>query len=232
MTSENRSAVLVGVLFIVATGCFMIGQTLHGPFLQSTDVLEVAFPNRIRVVGGILLELVGVLAIPLIALVFYPILRRFAEAAALSYVGLRLLEAAALVAVDANLWAMVSLSEAFHEGTVAAGDLTTQLGTLQVMNETAFLISVGVAFPLGSCLVNSILWRTRLVPRLISGWGVLGATLLLVGSLLSSLSLLPETSPVLLEALLSGPIAVQEMVLAVWLVVRGVAVSPPHLGSA
>ena len=61
---------VVGALFIAATGFFMVGQTLHGPFLGSADVLELAFPNRTRVVAGVLVELVGVLAIPLIALVF------------------------------------------------------------------------------------------------------------------------------------------------------------------
>jgi hypothetical protein len=232
MADERRTAAAVGVLFIVATGCYMAGQTLHGPFLNSADILELAFPNRARVVAGILVELVGVLAIPLIALVFYPILRRVAETAALSYVGLRFLEAAALVVVDANLWAMVSLSEAFHGGMASANSLATQLGTLRVSNESTFLIAVAITFPLGSGLLNSVLWRTRLVPRFISGWGVLGATLLFVGSLLNSFALLPDASPVLLEALLSGPIAVQEMVLAGWLIAKGVAGSDSHVGSA
>ncbi|MGD2046387.1 MAG: DUF4386 domain-containing protein [Gemmatimonadota bacterium] len=223
MTSERRTAVVVGGLFIAATGFFMAGQTLHGPFLDSAEALELAQPNRTRVVVGILIELLGVLAIPLIALVFYPILRRVSEIVALSYVGLRFIEAVALVMVDANLWAMVSLSEAYHAVTASADVLATQLGTLQVVNESAFLISVAIAFPLGSCLLNGVLWRTRLVPRVISGWGVLGATLLLLGSLLDSLALLPGLSPVLLEVLLTVPIAIQEMVLAVWLIANGVA---------
>jgi hypothetical protein len=71
--------------------------------------------------------------------------------------------------------------------------------------------------------LNAILWRTRLVPRVISGWGILGAALLLLGSLLNSLALLPDLSPVLFELLLTMPIAVQEMVLAVWLIAKGVA---------
>lgn len=223
MTSERRTAAVVGVLFIAATGFFMAGQTLHGPFLGPAEALDLAEPNRTRVVSGILLELLGVLAIPLIALVFYPILRRVSEMAALCYVGLRIIEASALVVVDANLWAMVSLSESHHAGAASAGTLATQLGTLHVMNESTFLISVAIAFPLGSGLLNGILWRTRLVPRAISGWGVLGASLLLLGSLFNTLALLPDLSPVLLELLLTVPIAVQEMVLAVWLIAKGVA---------
>jgi len=169
MTNERRTAAVVGALFIAATSFFVVGQTLHGPFLNSEDVLQLAFPNRTRVVAGILIELVGVLAIPLIALAFYPLLRRASETAALSYVGLRVIEAAALVVVEGNLWAMVSLSEAFHAGTASASTLATQLGTLQAMNESTFLISVAIAFPLGSILLNSLLWRSRLVPRVRSG---------------------------------------------------------------
>ena len=232
MTNERRVAAVVGALFIAATGFFMAGQTLHGPFLSSAEALELAQPNRTRVVVGILLELLGVLAIPLIALVFYPVLRRVSEMAALSYVGLRLIEASALVVVDANLWAMVSLSEAYHAGTASASTLATQLGTLHVANESTFLISVAIAFPLGSCLLNAVLWSTRLVPRVISGWGIVGATLLLLGSLFNSLALLPDLSPVLLELLLTVPIAIQEMVLAVWLITRGVAQPDLRVGSA
>ncbi len=226
MTGQRRTAAVVGALFIVATGFFMAGQALHGPFLNSDDVLEVAFPNRSMVMVGVLIELIGVFAIPLIALVFYPILRRASETAALSYVGLRIMEAAALVVVDGNLLAMVSLSEAFHAGTASTGALATQLGTLQAVNESAFLISVVVAFPLGSLLLNSVLWKSRLVPPAIAIWGVFGAALLLVGGGLDLLALTPDVPPVLFEVLLTVPIAVQEMVLAGWLIGKGVADAP------
>ena len=153
--------------------------------LGEADALELAFPHRARVVAGVLTECVGVMAIPLIAMVFYPIFRRYAEASARSYIGLRVLEAAALLMVDANLWSMVALSEAYHSGATPATELATHLRTLKAVNESAFLISVAVVFPVGACVLNSILRRTRLVPRVISGWGLFGAALLLAGSVLN-----------------------------------------------
>jgi hypothetical protein len=232
VTDVRRAASAVGALFVVATGCYVVGQTLHGPFLGSVEALELAFPNRPRVVAGLLLELVGVLAIPLIALVFYPILRLHAEALALCYVGLRLLEAAALLTVDANLWSMVSLSEAYHTGGGPAADLATQLGSLQAVSESAFLISVAIVFPIGSCLLNYVLWSAQLVPRLIAGWGMFGAALLFMGSLLNFFGLLAGVPAGVLEAVLSGPIALQEMVLAVWLIAKGVTETESSVGSA
>ena len=176
----------------------------------------------IGVLAGVLTELAGVLAIPLIALVFFPILRRFSEELALCYIGLRVLEAAALLILDANLWSMVSLSEAFHTGAAPAAQLTTQLRTLEAVNGAAFLISVAVVFPIGSCLLNAVLWRSRLVPRFLSGRGVLGAALLFMGSLSSFFGLLASLPAGLLEGVLTAPIAIQEMVLAIWLIVKGV----------
>lgn len=232
MSSERRTAAIVGVLFVTATGFFVAGQTLHGPFLSGPDALELAAPNGRRVLAGILVELIGVLAIPLIALCFYPILERVERTVALAYIGLRILEAAALVVVDANLWTMVSLSEAFHDGTRSVSVLETQLGMLQGMNESAFLISVAIIFPLGSCLLNAVLWRTRLLPRFISGWGVVGAALLLAGSILDFFSFPPRISPTLLGVVLPAPIALQEMVLATWLIAKGVTESQAHAGPA
>ncbi len=70
-------------------------------------------------------------------------------------------------------------------------------------------------------LLNAVLWRTRLVPRTISGWGFLAGLLLLTGSVASLLGLLDSLSPVGVEVVVSGPIAIQEMVLAGWLIARG-----------
>ena len=99
------------------------------------------------------------------------------------------------------------------------------------MSESAFLNSVGIVFPIGSCLLNYVLWSARLVPRVIAGWGIFGAALLLVGSLLNSFGVLASVPAGVLEAVLSAPIAVQEMVLAVWLIAKGVTETEP-VGSA
>jgi hypothetical protein len=209
-------------MFIVATGCYLIGQAVYGPIIGSADFLELAYPQRSRVIGGILVELVGVLAIPLIALLFYPVLRRHHHASALTYVGIRLLESVALLVVTIIAWASVAMSGHYLLGDAAtAAQWRVVGGALQAVSESAFLISVGAIFPLGAFVLNSILWRSRLVPRLIAGWGLAGAVLLLAGSLLDFFEVLPAAPAVVLEAGLAGPIAVQEMALAAWLIVKG-----------
>jgi len=62
-----------------------------------------------------------------------------------------------------------------------------------------------------------LLYRSRLVPRWLSGWGILAIVLKLVACLLAHFGHHPVTSYVPLVL----PIAVQEIVLAVWLIAKG-----------
>jgi hypothetical protein len=64
-----------------------------------------------------------------------------------------------------------------------------------------------------------LLYQSRLLPRFISIWGLVGAPLYLASGLLAMFSLVDPLSPILI--LLFLPAALLEMVLAVWLIVRG-----------
>lgn len=212
----------VGVLFIVATGFFMLGQTIYKPILNAPDYLELADPQRAAIAAGLIIELVGILAIPLIAIFLYPVLRRQNEALALGYVGMRVLEAVPLLAVTGNMFSLLDVSEQYLAREAADAALWQSLGvSIQTLSESTFLISVGFVFPVGALILYSMLFRNRLVPRFISGWGFLAAALLLGTSVLNPFGVFEEVSPTTLEVIAAGPIAVQEMVLAVWLIAKG-----------
>jgi len=219
--APRSTAVIVGALFVVATASFVGGQLLQAPILESPDALTLVYPERTRVVAGVLAEIVAVAAIPLIALALYPVLRRQNEIAALGYVGLRMLEATALLVVEAINWATITWSRSYVEGGNATGpEWEVAARAVRAVSESAFTVSVAVIFPLGALLLNSLLWKSRLVPRFISGWGVAAGALLLAGSLLVFFDRLPAASDAV-EAALTGPIAIQEMALALWLITRG-----------
>ncbi|MBW1689010.1 MAG: DUF4386 family protein, partial [Deltaproteobacteria bacterium] len=93
MAKRSRPAATVGVLFVLATVLFIIGDSVYGPILRSPDYLDRAFPESATVVAGVLIGLVGVLSIPLIATFLFPIFKRESEAWAQSYVALRAIEA-------------------------------------------------------------------------------------------------------------------------------------------
>ena len=68
-------------------------------------------------------------------------------------------------------------------------------------------------------MLNFVLYQSRLVPRFISGWGVIAAIALLTSSVLINIDVLADTSG--LELIFAGPIAVGEIMLSLWLIVKG-----------
>ena len=73
------------------------------------------------------------------------------------------------------------------------------------------------AFNLGALMYYALFYRSQLVPRWLSGWGIAGVLLMISACLMALFS----DSPITGYTLLVLPIAVQELVLAVWLLVKG-----------
>jgi hypothetical protein len=101
----------VGVLFIIATAFLFIGEAFYKPILSSPDYLDNAYPNRITVIIGILLEFICVLAMPLIPVFLFPILKKHNEALALGYVGFRFLEAVLYIGLEINKLSLINVSQ-------------------------------------------------------------------------------------------------------------------------
>ena len=68
-------------------------------------------------------------------------------------------------------------------------------------------------------MYNYVMYRSGLVPRWLSGWGLVGAALSLVAYLFIGFTQDFGFSTV--SSVLHIPIALQEMVLAVWLIAKG-----------
>lgn len=78
-------------------------------------------------------------------------------------------------------------------------------------------------------LYYTVFYQTRLVPRWLSGWGLLGAALAIAAGGLVLFGVIGYLSNV--QVVMSLPIAVQEMVRALWLIVRGFTPSARNGGS-
>ena len=113
MNTNRKTAIIVGVLFIIATLFLFIGEAIYQPVLLSPDYLETAYPNRTIATLGILLEFACVLAIPLIPVFLFPILRKHNEALALGYFGFRFLEAVLFVLIQINKLSLISVSQGY-----------------------------------------------------------------------------------------------------------------------
>jgi hypothetical protein len=210
--TSQMTARAVGVLFILASVTAIVGGSLLLP-LKEADYLTRAAGIESQIVSGALIEMVLVLSVVGIAVLLFPVLKEVSEGLALAYVGTRMLEAVLLLAASISALAVLSLSrESELQGAEGAGavmlsvrDWTYEIGSLPMLGISAVIL-------------YTLLYRGRLVPGWLSLWGLAGGVLILARGLLSVYSV--ELADVAV-ALLVAPIALNEMVLAVWLIVRG-----------
>ena len=220
MDTNRRIAIVAGVMFIIATVGALASSALLAPILSAPDYLARISANEGQVLWGACLQLIAGLACPAIALALYPVLRKHGEGLALGSVGFRLIEGALYVVLVVVLLLLVTLSRETAKAGVAAGSASQVPGALLMASRDWLGPVAGVVtFGLGAFMYYVVLYRSRLIPRWLSGWGIVGVTLVIVSGLLVMFGLAaPLSTP---QVILALPIAVQEMVLAVWLIARG-----------
>lgn len=217
---SKKHAVIVGILFIIATAFLFVGGSFYDPILETPDFLQIAYPQRQQAVLGMLLEFACVIAIPLIPAFMFPYLSKFNVPLAVGYVSFRLFEALLFAAQEINTLTQISVSRLYLESGGGDASFYQALGeTLRGWNSWEFSIYLFV-FTLGGMMFYSVLYQSRLVPRWVSGWGFLAAVLLFIGTILNIFEVNIGT-PGMFELIFAMPIAVNEMVLAVWLIVKG-----------
>lgn len=215
MSADRKAAVWIGVLYIIGTVVLILSGVVTGGVLAGPAYLAqvAAQPNQLAI--GALLVLLAGLALSMVPVVFWPIGKRHNETLAMGYIVFRGALETALYIVAALGWLLlIALSKQPDAGPLAGFMRTT---------ETVIWDQVlAIPFVLGALMFCALLYRSRLVPRWLSAWGLVGATLSMVAAIggMFGLSL----------GVLVLPLFLQEMVLAVWLITKGF--NPPAIASA
>lgn len=216
----RANAVYAGIFLIIATLFLFVGEAIYKPLLNAPDVLETAGLSAARIRLGIIIEFSCVLAIPLVAIALYPVLRLVSPALAVGYVAFRLFEAAVFANMEIDKMVVVALSEAYLASPGANAATLNVLIAALIGGEAFSGVSGAIynlGFVTGMLMLNWMLWTSRLVPRWISIWGMVSAVVLAT----LAVAALFVAVPGLVAVVLIGPLALQEMVLAVWWIAKG-----------
>jgi Domain of unknown function (DUF4386) len=216
VNSGTSTARIVGALFIAATVAGVMCKILVGPLLDDPAYLTrfAADENPVRIAA--LLQVFMAAACAGIAISLYPVLRRHDEALALGSVVFRAAEAILFLVAVLALLGLLTLSRGFVEaGSPASSHFQTLGALLQVAVGDA---PAEIAFTIGALMYYIVFYRSRLIPRWLSGWGVVAAVMGLASAVLMLFGAGSDSPTVVLLFL---PIGVQEMVLAVRLIVKG-----------
>ena len=217
MISNKKTARIVGVLFITATVTAILSAISMG-ILDAPDYFLYASENQNIILISVLLELICAGACVGIAVMLFPILKKHNEGLALGYVGARIFEGGLFFVSSLSYLILLTLSQEYVAGIPDASHFQA-IGTLLIaVHEWAFWLGGGmIAFTLGSLILNSMLYQSKLVTRFLSVWGLLGAVLMLARGMLEIFGIIGPN----LRDITALPIGLNEMVLAGWLIVKG-----------
>lgn len=223
MSSDRKIAIWVGVLYIIATVAPVSTLGAWGTLIDGQGILTNAAANEGKLIMVALLNLVMAVAVAGVAFMIYPVLKRFANTGvkkglALWYVGTRVTEGAIFVVAVLATLAFLPLSRGFIDaGAPVASHFQTDTIVLQSTVDLAYALGQAV-FAVGAAMLYYLLLQSRIVPRWLSLWGLIASPLFVV----ASLSLIWTGDPnSTFSTVLYVPMAVQEMVFAVWLIAKG-----------
>jgi hypothetical protein len=161
-----------------------------------------------------LLILMMGLSLALIPVVLMPVLRPVSDVLAYGYLVIRgAVETACYVVASVGALSLVALGGLDNPDETLRG-----LGRVLADFEATGVVTP-VVFCLGAAFFYIALFRSGIAPRWLSGWGLVGIPIYLAAALLAGFGAIEANSTT--QTLLFVPLALQEMVLAVWMIARG-----------
>ena len=220
MNSNRKTAIIVGVLFILAAVTAIIGFALYQPILNDPDYIIKGSANETKVIWGAFFELVLAFSVIGISVMMFPIVKKKNESIAIGYVCFRLLEATIIIIGIISLLSIVTLSQAFAKAVAPNASSFLTAGKLLVtVHNWTFLLGPNLALGLSTLMMGYFLYKSNLVPRLISVLGLIGGPLIFACAVLVMFGIFLQVS--VWGAVLAIPVFAYEMTLAVWLIVKG-----------
>jgi hypothetical protein len=225
MNTSKKTARIVGVLFIIGTVAGVLSVVFTGPILDDPDYLMKVSADENQIIIGALLVLIMGFALAMVPVVLFPIFKKHNEALALGSVVFRgALEAGAYIAIVISWLLLLTLSQEYVKAGAPDASYFQTLGTLLLEAADSIGQILSIVFSLGALMIYYLFYQSKLIPRWLSVWGLIGAILYLAAPLLGMFGSELE--------ILFAPLALQEMVLAVWLIVKGFNSSAIASGSA
>ena len=219
----RKTAVIVGILFIIGTVSGILAGVFTAPISAgSTYPFNISANETQWIIGTLLILLMG-LSLAMTPVLLYPIFRKHNEVLAFGSILFRgVFEQVTQILVVISFFLLLTVSE-IHGKTGAADASNSQTLGLILIAAGQWIPAIGgIVFSIGTLMMFALFYQTRLIPRWLSGWGLIGAVLYSIAYIVSMFSPL-HLQPVIGVGigLLFVPTAIQEMAFAVWMIVKG-----------
>ena len=214
MNSNRKAALVAGSLFLIAMAASLTGGGLLEPILSTPGYLSTLYADSNQVWTGMSLELINAIAVVGIAAALYPVLKTHNESMAIGYVGFRIIESFCCIISAIVPLLLIPLSQKYSGTGINENSGIQALSTviMEVRVQMAGLL-IPVFFCLGALLLYSLLYTSRLLPRFIPVWGIIGVLSIAAINLFEF-----DTN---IKMMLALPIILNEIFMGIWLIAKG-----------
>jgi hypothetical protein len=219
VTRTRRLALAAGVFYLLTFAFSIPAFFLYEPVLTDPKyIVSSSGGNDTRIILGAMFEMFTALAGIGTAVAVYPVIRRQSEAVSLGFVTTRMYEAAVMII---GVIALVSIVSIRQSGGPAGTDEAAMVAvgqTLITIRDQTAIFGPGFVAALNALLFGSVLFRSRLVPRIIPALGLIGAPLLLASVLARMLGVHDQA---VFAAIALAPIFFWELSIGLWMTFKG-----------
>lgn len=215
MIDYQKSARMVGILFVIGTVSGILSTNMIS-ILDAPDYLVKFSENQTSVVLGVLAVLVMGISLSMMSVVLCPILKKYSESLAMGAVIFRgVLEMASYLGVAISWLLLLSLGKSYVQaGSPATSEFQLMGDTLKNLEFVSGSMALGgIVFSIGAIIIYYVFLKIKLIPSWLSIWGLAGAILYLATPVIMMFGFEFE--------FLQYILGVQEMVMALWLIVKG-----------
>ena len=205
---------VIGALFLLGFLSYGVGNALVASVTGASGFLSTISTHQITLVLGAFLMLLNTPVDVGKAVLFFPILEKHGKRTALAYLAAMIIEVVFLTAGVLCLLIIPALAQHAVDARQASAGWAKALGSLAVQANTNAYQIAEMSLGLGGIFLCALLFRVRLIPRWLAGWGLIGYAILLIG-------FIAEIFGIHISLLFSIPGGLFELALGIWLLIKG-----------
>ena len=217
MVLEKCKIRIAGFLFIIAmiAGIFSVA-----PSIDSTEYLTEATSNSNQVIIASIFQFIMSLSYIGIAILLYPIIKKFGNSLALGFLSLRIIAATLVILGTLLLLSILTLGqEAIIPLFLNNSELEVLGNILKTMRDYVNHVFMILILCSSNIMLYILLIKSKLIPQWISVWGLIGSTLSIFASFLVLFKVIDIITNEYI--ILNIPTALQELIMAIWFIVKG-----------
>ena len=210
MSSHRKTARIVGLLFLLLLITGISGIILR----ELSPSLKDVFENSTQIKISILFDLIASTVAVGIAVLLFPILKKFNYNIALWYFGFSIVGFATIIVSNVSVFSLLTLSEEYVKLGSPDTDYFQTLGVLKIAEYFGAHFMGLIIHTFGASMFYYLLFQSKLLPRFLSVWGLIAITLVLSATLLQIF----DRS---VSMILYLPNGLLQILIGIWLIVKG-----------